>query len=90
MLKRRSHVAAGGGLPLHLVDFLLGVRRGVREIEQLTAAGIRYDSFFEFTEMPGEEWQRLWREHGAALRAEAKRRGIVLQPVPSGDGSTAA
>jgi len=83
--QRESHA-----LELHVVDFLLGTRRGVAEIERLQASGIRYDSFYEFHEMASDAWQRLWKEHGTALRREARRRGIVLQPVPSGDGPPAA
>ena len=79
MLKRRSHVAAGSGLPAHMVDFLIGVRRSVEEIDQLRKVGVRYNAFYTFAadRMPRAEFLALWAAHGAFLRAEANRRRIA-------------
>jgi len=85
-------VAGGGPLPVHVVDFLLGYDRTPAEIDALHAAGTAYDPFAQFTldTMPREELLGLWREHGAYLRAEARRSGIdvpdpeTYQPYPLG------
>jgi hypothetical protein len=79
-------------LALHEIDFLLGVRRPVEAIDQLRKAGVRYNRFYQFRadSMPVAEFRDLWAEHGAFLRAEARRRGVEAPnpdeygPVDSG------
>ena len=73
---RRNSVQKG--LPLHVIDFLLGVSRSSREIVELEERGIAYDAFFEFDEMSDAERRRLWQIHGAELRREARRRGLEV------------
>lgn len=69
-MRRRTQQPA---LRLELVDWLLeGQVRANDDAER--AAGV-YDSFIEF-DVPGPDLAGLWREHRAALMAEAERRGV--------------
>lgn len=81
MLRRQQRRGASGTLAAHEIDFLLGVRRPMAEIERLRAAGVAYNPLHRFVadSMPVAQFRALWGEHGAFLRAEATRRGI---PVP--------
>ena len=76
MLTRQKGTA---GLAPHEVDFLLGVHRSAADVARLRAAGIRYNAFYRFMadRMPAMEFRALWTQHGAFLRAEAKRRRIT-------------
>jgi hypothetical protein len=77
---RRNPVRGRQQLPLHLVDWLLGVYRPIAEIDELHAAGVEYDSFYTFDadHMAHDEVESLWRTHGEFLRREAERRGLQL------------
>lgn len=77
MTQLRRHPAPKA-LPLHVIDFLLGVSRSAPEIVALEEQGIDYDAFYEFDPMPDDERRRLWQAHGAELRREAKRRGLEV------------
>lgn len=81
LTRQQRRGGSGTALAAHEIDFLLGVRRPRAEIEGLHAAGIAYNPLYRFTagSMPKAAFMALWNEHGAFLRAEAKRRGI---PVP--------
>ena len=80
MLTRHGSSSSPDVLALHEADYLLGVRRPMDEIERLRAEGIEYNTLYRFRadSMPVAEFRALWAEHGAFLRAEAKRRGIPL------------
>jgi hypothetical protein len=69
-------------LPLAMQDFLLHIDRPEKEIDELRASGIEYDSFgrFDWDFWPDEKIDELWQVHGSQLRAEARRRGIALPP----------
>jgi len=79
VLKRQQRRGASGTLAAHEIDFLLGVRRSREEIARLRADGIAYNPLYRFLadSMPVAQFRALWAEHGAALRVEAKRRGIA-------------
>ena len=78
MAIRREHAAEA--LPLYVIDYLLGFNRPASEIHAMHTRGVVYDVFFQFDPMPDDLFQSLWRQHGAFLKAEAKRRGIDLPP----------
>ena len=75
MLRRRSRST----LPLHVVDYLLGVSRTADEIAAMQAAGIDYDAFYEFEPASDAELAQLRQTHRAELGAEAARRGLVFE-----------
>jgi hypothetical protein len=78
--QRRACASNARGLPLDLVDCLLGYRRTLEEIDQLQAAGVPYDGFleFDFANWPAAQVAALWARHRRFLTAEARRRGIAL------------
>ena len=63
------------GLPLDLIDLMLGVDRPEVEIDALIAEGIPYDTFLLFF-VSAADLAELRREHAVFLAAEAARRGI--------------
>jgi hypothetical protein len=86
--ERRRHAAPE--LALHTLDFLLGVRRSIAEVEALQAQGYDPWSEFDLDRLPVPEFIALWTQHESAIRAEALRRGLPVpdpatyRPVPEG------
>ena len=87
MTNRRFPIrGCSGVLPLHAIDFLLGVNRTADEIAKFHAEGISYDAFFPFDELCTRDYAALWQKHRTFLRAEARRRGIPCPPAASANG----